>query len=332
MSKRSSKHMASSRFQPASWLLVALVHMAWATCAAEPALRLLVPGNVFGGSKVMARIRVSNVRAEGGTLSWRLAYGERTLQRGEAAVATDDGGTFSHSFELRMPPVKDGVALRTELTVSVAGANPAQARTVIWIFAPSPWTSRKNEVEAWNLHLYDPEKTTADLLESQGVACHTIRHPSVLEGEKPVALLVGAGVDAGDYRGLVDGLVGLARSGGTIVWLEPAGGAVSLPPLEDLDALEFRGAQIVRELDKRLVFPSSAKPTSSLGLASTRSEVVCEVRKDAPGSCWTRLSFHSGGTLIVCTMPIVAQWETTPAARHFLDAILRLIHQRKSTL
>ena len=324
--------MSSGRLQPAVWLLVAMVHVAWATCAAEPALRLLVPGNVFGGSKVSAQIRVVGAQTGASTIRWRLAYGERTLLRGEAAVATDAGGTFSQSFELRMPPVKDGVALRTELTVNVAAANPAMAQAVVWIFAPSPWTGRDKEVEAWELHLYDPEKTTADLLESPGLACQTIRHPAVLEGEKPSTLFVGAGVDADDYRGLVDGLVGLARAGGTVVWLEPAGGAVPLPSLGDLDALEFRGVQIVRELDKRLVFPSSGKPPPALGLASTRSEVVCEVRKDAPGARWTAFSFRNGGTLIVCTMPIVAEWETTPAARYFLDAILRKIHPRKSTL
>ena len=120
---------------------------------------------VFGGSDVELHVDRQPEAPLAGNLVWRHSAENRTLSAGEMAVKPDE----PLALKLRIPSVKAGEFIETQLTLSLVDDPPLPQKPTpqatfawtLWIVDPDAFTGRKQWLADLKLALYDPVGKTA---------------------------------------------------------------------------------------------------------------------------------------------------------------------------
>jgi hypothetical protein len=284
---------------------------------------------VFGGQVTEFRFRVDGRKPAKGRVTWRLAAGTATVAAGEAA--TDAAGSVR--IRLPVPPVKDGVVLRTRLTVAVVEgdqAKPAATREQdVWVFPKDPFAGRSEWLKMLRIGLYDPPGATAKILTAANVPFDELRTVDAVADRKTGVVVVGEGVSFQEERGLAATLDRLAAAGVAVLCLAPAAGELVVPGLDGPGSgqrdLTFR-RDFVRELDKRLD-PAGWRPDGKT-VASTvvvKAGAGGAVGEVVPGGGWpwVEARYEPGkGRWVVCGLAVVAGWDAGPTPRFLFARLL----------
>jgi len=300
---------------------------------------------IFGGSEVSFTYRVASDAPIAGAFAWVLTVNRRTIARGESPLAVARDRPARATVRLAIPPVKEGVVLAGELTVSVyaerkaARAPVAVDRRTVSIWSRDPWAHRSAWLRERHIRLFDPRGDTARVFDEANIPHHRLSRWEGLGSIQQGLVVVGSGVSLDEHRDLADELFALGARGIPVVWLAPSAGRFDLPgtagsrhPMPD--ALALKGPGVIRALDKRLDAdgwpPDGTMNATGLALRTVGDRVVAEVVE--PGHAWPWLELRwpkAGAAVVICGFAIVEQWHAGPVPRHLLARILEHVTEEK---
>jgi hypothetical protein len=265
-----------------------------------------------------------------GTLTWRHSAGQRTIARGEIPVA--DAGEVS--IRLRIPPVREAVALETTLTASLQqrGGDKVVASHSrrVWVFPRDPFAERRRWLETLEIRLFDPQGDTREAFHSLTIPMQEVRNPAALAHLESGVLIIGEGVSWRNHRALGEMLPAVAARGVAVLCLAPSDGDFILPGTREAEGpaprtISLRREEVVTKYDKRL---DAAAWTSRGELVASRMDVItdrhrvtAQVAADETGWPWLKFDYSDQGTWIVCGFGVIEHWDASPNARFFLAAL-----------
>jgi hypothetical protein len=287
--------------------------------------------NRFGGQETEWQYRIAAPKAFAGRAAWRLASDGRTLARGETKMAVGAGQTGTVKLSVPLPPVKDGVVLKTRLHVSILADDTAIAshEKTVWIFPRDPFAGRSDWLKSLKIVVFDPEKRTLKILAQLKIPHEELGNVDSIPEMKSGTLIVGEGVSFQDYPALPEALTRAAARGVAVLCLAPSAGTFPIPGTENAklpvpQGLSLRHSDVIADLDKRL--DSKAWPGGKmiLGTLVVRGETgLVQGEVAANGWPWFEATYTAPrGRLILCGFGIVSQFESTPTPRFLLARIL----------
>jgi hypothetical protein len=254
---------------------------------------------------------------------WALAVEGAVLARGEVSLA---GGPAA--VVLSLPKLREGVVVEGALTAEAGESRTAKR---LWVFASDPWHGRKQEMQSLNLRVFDPDGTTAMVLEKAGLPFKPLLGSADgLAGATNGILILAEGLSVNERKGLARAARQAAERGARVLWLAPGSGASPLPGSEEEStpppsAVGLRRSTIVGELDKRLAaadWRGTNAVHASMHLSAEKRRVEGEWRGDSTGWPWLDVRWPGGGRLIVCGFGVIGAWDQGPAPRYLLSVIL----------
>ena len=326
------------------WLKTCLMAIACGTVGslrADEVIELTArnePSAVFGDSEATFSYVVKPKGHFNGTLTWRHSAGPRTIARGEIPVAEAD----EIAIRLKVPPVREAVAVETTLTVALQPRGSGEAVSShsrrVWIFPRDPFAGRTRWLKSLEIRLFDPKGTTRDAFNALSIPMQEIHNLTALAQVESGVVIIGEDVSWRDHRALGDILPLVAAKGVPVLCLAPADGAFVLPGTRDAEAPAPRSISLCREdliarYDKRL----DAAAWNSRGeliarrmdITSDRGLVTVEFAAGETGWPWLELEYSSQGKWIVCGFGVIAHWDASPNARFFLAALLEQFSHRR---
>ena len=337
----------------AALCLVAGAPLAWADDASRVVIRPLDAwSGVFADSRVTFRFSAKSDVQRTERLAWSLSAKGRTVTRGEVAMELTEGKTTLLALPVRMPHVREGVILKTTLSVSVVGNDDSSASDVeqtIWIFPQDAFSDRQQWLTKLQIQLYDPEEKTGTVLEEAGIPFETLQTLASLKTVDSGMVLIGSGISLKDYPKLGSIMAQLATLGVPVLCLTPADGVVPIPigvlgnehPVREPEqevvrpqSVMFRQRDIARQLDKRLdanAWFGGGSIKQGFRFASVDERVVMESVSTGQGWPWIEVYYpNDRGRLILCGFGIVEQWNDSPVPRYLLLRILQRMSDKTS--
>lgn len=292
--------------------------------------------DVFSDSAVTFHYAVRAAAPLEGRLGWSLSVNQRTVEHGEQPFEAAAGQATEVAVALKLPTVKAGVILKSQLSVAVyvpGAQQPAATHSKpLWIFPRDPFADRQQWLKGLRITLFDPQRTTDDVLRQAGVPFQLLSNPAALDAVTEGLLLIGEGTAWRDHRALGESMMKAAARGVPVLCLAPGEGAIVLPGSEGAEqpspvSLTLRREDIITELDQRLDAvawpPQGQMAASRLAIKAGREQVLLEVTEDAHGWPWLEVSYPAAkGRLVVCGLAIIRPWESGPAPRYLLAELL----------
>ncbi len=196
----------------------------------DPVLRPLATArSLFADRTTKFRFAVADEDASTERIVWSLSANDRTLSRGEFVVELDPEKPTEFDVSVDAPTIRDGVILQTTLIVSRKSTNNRSQpdwQQTIWIF-PEDATADKHEwLTSLDIQLYDPKRTTANMLREAGIPFDTLHTQASLEAVKEGVAIVGAGLSLKENSQLAEIMVRLAAAGVPVLCLTPGDGVI----------------------------------------------------------------------------------------------------------
>lgn len=315
------------------------------TCAAlfadEPSLKIVERWHtVFAEEEI--QLTASLTAAMPGRILWSHSVNNRTLSSGEAE-AGQAPQQDNLTIKLRCPPLREGVALATELTVHFVpqkAREPAASCTHdLIIFPRDPFVGQQEWLKQLQIDLYDPIGASANVLTSMNVPFRKITNPELLKDEGATGLLIiGEGTSLIKNRSLAATLFQAAERGRKVLLLAPSDGSLPFPgSVEDAGTvqpqqLRMGRQEMITELNKTLDAtdwrsPDQTIPSNGLRLAHQRSGLVLNVEQSAAAWPWMAVRYPNNGEIVICGFQIIQNWENGPTPRTLFLEILKTLDQ-----
>ena len=313
---------------------------AWPAACAEPAAVLACRehwSTFFGGREVRLHFAARSEPPVDGRLLWSHAADGRTIARGELAAELKGGGESEAEIRLRLPEVREGVVLDTQLSVVLADRrNQVLARhdRIVRLFPSDPFVDRRKWLGSLGIVLYDPKGATEAIFKAHDLPHRLVGTPAALSGVAQGTVVIGEGLSLEDRRGLAETLLRLAAGGVPVLCLAPASGSLPFPGGGDGPQprrVVLGGCEVIGELDKRLDAdawaPDGRVAAAGLELSAAGRGAAFSVAPPPRGWSWLEVVYPQGGRLIVCGFGIVEHWDASPTPRWLLLRILERLSE-----
>ncbi len=295
--------------------------------------------NIFGGKEVIFHLALKADEAIDGCVAWQFSAAGGTIARNEKAIHIEPQVPSIIEIPLQVPSVKDGVVMQAQMSVSFSktgGSLSTNLQKTLWIFPEDPFTGKTEWLKKLNIHLFDPEKKTAEMLSKAGVPFESIINIDAFDSIGEGMLIIGEGISFQDYKGLGQMAVKSATSGIPVLFLAPAGGEIPLPGMgETTDLPEpqrviLKRNDAITDLDKRLDAqcwsPDGRVVVSTLVLSSNKEFIAGRVKKGGDGWPWVEMKFdNKHAKLIICGFGIIEKWDAGPSARFLFGKLLECL-------
>lgn len=347
-------------------LVVAITAFVWP----EPAVSLQpceAWSTFFADEEVSLSYHVEARSDFTGAAGWLLSVNSRTVVRGESPLRVKAGQPATLPITFHTPPVKEGVIVGADLSVSMydqAAAEPTTFNRPIWIFPRNPWSDRADWLKRLDIALYDPVGKTAEVFERSGIPHREAHNLSSLTAIREGLVVVGEGVSLTQQKALPESLFRLAARGVPVVWLAPADGWFALPGVAGSDhpwpeAVSLRSNVVITKLDKRLdalAWPPDGNVFARRLLVTSRGDrVVAEVTASGEGWPWLEIRYpvpemtegdspifadhrfatvpgksgQSPTLIVLCGFAVIERWESGPTPRYLFARLLELASRRE---
>ena len=297
----------------------------------------------FASDEVTLGYTVDSRKSTGVRVAWAFSAQRRTIARGEMSRKVEP-----IEIALRLPPLREGVTLDTELHVQLIddrGGVVADHRRVLRIFGRDAFAHRREWLTGLKLVLFDTQKKTQETFDDAGIPYKLARNAAALRETTDGLVVIGEGVSFANHPSLPETLTDLAAKGVSVLCLAPADGHLAFPGAEDgrpkPECVSFRGSEIITELDKRLDArawpPSGGMVASTVEVTSRRGRVVLSVSDTPRAWPWLEVTYTGqrqknsdlpdSGRLIVCGFGLIDNWQASPTPRYLLMHILVRLSQ-----
>ncbi len=266
---------------------------------------------------------------------WRLASGNRTIACGEQTVRVSGANTIQFTIDFTLPPVKEGVIMPAELTVfaqPIGDRSVFPAKQSLWIFPRNAFADRMMWLESIDIHLFDPESNTAELLEASEIPFSEVDNPDAISTLTNGTIVVGEGASFLEWRALSRLLIDAAQRGLDVLCIAPAESALVLPlgcdaELPKPQHCTLAGNEIIKRLNKLLdhtVWSDDGRVSSSTFELQGQHDIIAAISANDDGHwSWIDLDYGpKGGKVIVCGFAIISKWDSSPTPRYLFRSIL----------
>ena len=327
--------------------------MASSTALAQDGKAVLEPDKKWTNFAADAKEQITfTVKVPGefkGRVDWSFKTTEKTNSRlipggnGSAEVTADLKKPATVKIPLLMPPVKEGVILETQFTISLypVGAEKPEAeyKKTFWLFPADPFFDRAKWVEGLKITLFDPDAksktgealTKLPSLKDLKTPFEHVHNVAALAEVKEGVILVAEGVSFKEETSLAESLIKAASRGIPVLCLAPKDGSFPVPGSDNMlpvpGSLMFHRQGQIAKFDKRLDAaawaPKNDVAVCSLAVKSEDNKVIAEVQDGGKSWTWLQLDYpDTGGRLIVCGCGVIRQWDDTRTARFLLARLL----------
>jgi hypothetical protein len=255
-------------------------------------------------------------QADNMPMDWALRHEHRILDRGTNYTVLGFGQL---ALKTKVSPPKPGVCLNAKLFF---GETP---RYNVIVASPDPFEDRKEWFDKHPIALYDPEKTTAELLEEEEIPFKRLRSFADIEAVENVVIVIGEETDFDREKGLAELLFQKAAQGGNVFVVAPKG-YVQLYFSHTLRSL------LMTE-DPKHLFPNASKRAmmETWILHSWRSEVM--IRSSAMrwdrGMTVVDICFDNfpqkNGRIIFDREPIFSHWGKRVESRWYFKSLIETL-------
>ncbi len=314
----------------------------------EPAASVSIsPGcsAIFAGKRADFGCVVAGQRSFQGRVCWSLEIDGAVLRRGETAADFNAGAVNRIAIPLELPAAKPGVILPAVLSVSIVAAGQSRAAATrqkrLWIFPSNPFHDRSAWLRRLDVRLFDPQGDTQRAFQKAGIPFTRADNLDALAKLDGGLLMIGQGVSLDEYPGLAEVIVAAAARGEAVLCLAPSEGYFPLPGSENHqgfrpDGIFIRGADVIRELDKRLDatdWPEDGRAAAvGFKICCCRGQAAALVDSSDENWPWLEIRFPTGrGRLLICGFDIVGKWENGPTPRYLLARLLEYLDKNEST-
>jgi hypothetical protein len=273
-------------------------------------------------------------------LEWKLAIGDRVVSEGaiRPEIVVDAAQGDRVAITLKMPPVKPGITVAGELSVSLLAAN-ARADSCtrpLYIFAEDPFVDRRQWLEKLNIGLFDPDGRTATAFESHEIPFTRLNSAGAIDATRNGVLIIGEGISWSDHSGAMKAARRAALRGEQVLCLAPSEGDLPLyveasdAPTE-VSTLLVAHESVIRRFDKRFetrAWVGGPSAVARLAIVSEKDVMLARVADVPTAWPWLELHFrdttdwHKDGRLIVCGFGVIKYWDEGPVPRYLLNAIM----------
>ena len=293
--------------------------------------------NVFSAKVATFSYTVKSTTAWRGKVEWTLAAENgRVLDRGESNVAVAPDKPGEVTIKVPIPQVRPGVILTTHVHVRLLAAGAAEPVKVherpLQIFPADPFVDRKEWLKNLKIHLFDPEKSTANFLKQLNIPFEPVAEVGELANIKEGILLVGTGVSFKDNTELSTILNQLAARGLPVLCVAPKDGLVTIPGKDvkgpQPRAIHWQRIDYISTLDKRLDnrdwLPDGKILDRTLTRKSEDGVDIAEVVPGDKGWPWLQIEYPvRRGRLIICCYSLFGPaWDASPTPRYLLLHLL----------
>ena len=293
----------------------------------------------FANKTIPFRVQATGVR-DGAVQCVHSAAG-RTISRQEVTIKRNE----PVRFELKLPPVRDGITFSTTLTFTLlARGNSTPVDTLaheLWLFPPNPITGQRESLEALNITLFDPDGATDAVFQEIDLPFKRVRslpEPPATDDDAGV-LVIGEGVSLRRQRSLMPQLFTLALKGTRIVILAPEDGAFEIPGLGGdgvASSVHFHRSDVIKQFDKRFDATSwigvhGSLPATGLAIESTLGRIKGVVTHDAAAWPWLNIQMPMpSGSVTYCGLRLISNWKSGPTPRFLLIKMLQSLARNES--
>jgi hypothetical protein len=310
-----SRRPATTRWWPLAVFLLGLA----GTALAE------APTAAFAEREAIVLPRCAGLRA-GERVWFRLTKESRLLAAGSA---TADGAAVLR-IPVSLPGLKGGLTMRLELTLRQGGEDgEILFEGALWTFAQRPFEGSRNPVAPRALFLWDPGQSTSKAFAAIGIDFEPVASLDAVAELHDALLVIGEGISLADERGLREMLDEAMTRGNDILLLAPEAGTLHPAAWRRLAAGDLRAlfpppkpAAAETGPDSAALLAAANAGQASFRLCAERDEAVFVVARDAGVSAVGWESATSGARFRACGVPIVAVWDSSPAARWLLVEML----------
>ena len=282
---------------------------------------------LFADAVVPYSIGVEGVGNRAVVLGWAFAISGRTVASGEVDVPAGNA-----RISLPVPPLKAGVTLDSvlHLVAKIDGKEGAVADKQITIFPKDAFSPLRSIAERVGVAVYDPSKTTSEILRKSGLPLISLRSMEAIESAEAQLVLVGEGMAADRYTALPKVMANAASNGKCVVCLPAASGHWQIPELSG-DVPRVRSVSLcrdegIRTLDKRLSiagWADGAEMVSGGILIEARGKSLQGKVTTGPAAWpWIEIDYVGGGKVIYCGYRLIVAWESNPTPRYVLARLL----------
>ena len=274
------------------------------------------PLNLFADAHEIT-VQTAPTFQEGETISFRVSFAHRTLASGttragggtpgSAGVPPAEGVT---RLPVALPGMKPGVALPLELTLSRPDGTQSETRKA-WAFSDDPAL-----LPAKKIVLFDRDEKTADALESLSIPFERGNSSPLATVETNTLILVGEDFSE---RETFNAILGAAERGADVLVLAP-GRDTPLAVPKTIRHLRLGSAQEILR-NPKAVYELALPEGGGLWLDAQDGAILLRADEHAALQA-AQWNFTNGGRVRVCGASLIANWETTPAARWLLAEML----------
>jgi hypothetical protein len=302
-------------------------------------------GNFEAGTNAEFHAVIQSSAATRGNLQFAVTVGPQPIVRREIEVSAEAGQPALVPIQFAVPPLKDDVAVRALLTVAFQPQSTGPGKAVssvektLWFFAANPFANHEASLNDKKIALFDPEGKTQKRLEQAGIPFVLVPRLDAIPNIKEGMLIIGEGISLRDFRTLTDVCLAAAARGVPVLCLALKDGQFRLIDNNDKSlpspyAMSFRHNDIITNLDKRLDAvawpPDGIVAARTLAISGDRGPIVGEVIDKTGEWPWMELTFNNHGKAIFCQFDIIEKWNTGPAPRYLLAALLEYLSKNNS--
>jgi hypothetical protein len=282
---------------------------------------------VFADAVIPYSIVVEGVGNRAALLGWTFAISGRTVASGEVDVAAGNV-----RISLPVPPLKAGVTLDSilHLVAQIDGKENAVADKQITIFPKDAFSPLRSIAERVGVAVYDPSKTTTEILRQSGLPLMILRSLEAIESTEAQLVLVGEGLAADRYTALPKVMANAASNGKCVVCLPATSGHWQIPELSGdvprVHSVSLCREEGIRSLDKQFNiagWADSAEIVSGGILIEARGKSLQGKVTTGPAAWrWIEIDYVGGGKVIYCGYRLIGAWESNPTPRYVLARLL----------
>jgi hypothetical protein len=272
-------------------------------------------------------VRASDKRPD--SLHWSLVMADRSVASGDVPVDANAQAVVN----LTLPPVKPTVVLDAVLVFSVNPANAADdeltLKKPLAIFPREAFTSAA-QYRQLDIALFDPRKTTAEVLTKAGLPLKQLRTVEALRASESKFIIIGEGLPADRHGDIPQALSEITTAGKTAICLAPASGHWRLPAWSGEQAatrsIALRRGEAIQEFDSRFdaaAWPGVPQPIAGgLVLEAFRGQFGARIEPGENTWPWVEVRSATGGRIAFCGYGLIQHWEASPVPRYLIAKLL----------
>jgi hypothetical protein len=286
---------------------------------------------IFAGEITQYKIVVTSKKNSNVLLSWQLLLKGRAVSSGVQNVRFNSDANKVVSLPLRVPAMKSGIHLSSQLIISGVNAEyQKNYQSMIPVYGPNLFLKDTDIFRKLNIKLFDPIGKTSSFLSDSKIPYFELSREEILTPSIEGLIVVGAGVDLNRHRGLIDALIKLAEKGRKVLILQPSSANVQLSRLatsQDVhpSTLSFSKDSIVNSFAEGYHWITD-DPLKNFGIVlhNHRQSILAQVIEYQQDSWdWLNIDYqHSKGRLIICMLPFSGHINRGPIPQLLFSRLL----------